>query len=404
VQPDVTIHRTLGHGFDWRSDGVEWPVTTDVGEGLSGVIAGETRVMWLDPSSGLVTYRGVAIEELAATHGFEQVAHLLITGTDAVQGGEEFASFRAQLRAAGRLPGDVVGLVRDLDPGTHPTRMLRAGVSALGCHEASVEDDLAGERHWQEVRVVGQVAALLAEICRHRQGLGRASVSGQASPAEWVLTALNDRSPTAEDVRALDLLWVLYAAHGFDAPTFTSVVVASCRADPYTNLVAGLSALRGRHQGGASERVLDQRLVLDGPDEAERWVRSTVAGGGVVAGFGHRVYRMPDPRAAILRSAAARFARRTGRGRLFEVARAVEGEATRLLAPKGVHVNINFYGAVLFHLLGADPPLGPCLFAVARMAGMVALVREALDTMRLYRPLSRYVGVAQRSLDDRGES
>jgi citrate synthase len=389
---------TLSSAFDWRASHLEWPVTTDVGPGLAGVVATETRVMWLDPSSGELAYRGVPIEALASSPDFEATAHLLIAGRSPTEDPEGLADFRHQVRSSRNLPSDVVDLVRSLDPATHPTRILRAGVSALGCHELSVDDDLEGSRQWRELRVVGQVASLVGEICRYRQGLEPRTPEDGCSLAEGVLAALNDRRPEPDEIQALDLLWVLYAAHGLDAPTFTSMVVASCLADPYYNIVAGLSALRGPKTGGASESVLDQLLALDSPGAAEAWVRSTIDSGGAIAGFGHRAYHMPDPRVVILRKEVAAMARRHGRSELFEIARAVESAATRELAPKGVFINVNFYGALLFHLLGAAPPLAPCLIAVGRMAGMAALVSEALDTIRLYRPLSRYVGAAERDL------
>ena len=395
----MTRLRTLSSGFDWRADHVDWPVTTDVNAGLAGVVAAETRVMWLDPASGELAYRGLPIEGLATGRDFEEVAHLLITGMGSDEDPEGLANFRRQVRSSRDLPADVIDLVRGLDPSTHPTRMLRAGVSALGCHELSAEDDLAGRRHWEELRVVGQVAALVGEICRFRADREPRLPKENCSLADGLLAALNDRPPEADEVRALNLLWILYAAHGLDAPTFPSMVVASCLADPYYNIVAGLSALRGPKTGGASEEVLTQLLPLRDTTEAELWVRRTLDADGVIAGFGHRTYHMPDPRVVILRKEVAAMARSRGRADLFEVARAVESAATRALAPRGIYININFYGALLFHLLGAEPSLGPCLVAVGRMAGMVALVRETLDSIRLYRPLSRYVGPPERDLD-----
>jgi citrate synthase len=403
-QVSSRVLHTLSPEFDWRVDALDWPVTTQVGPGLAGVVATGTRVMWLDPSSGRLAYRGVPVGSLAASPDFERVAFLLITGTASDEAVDSWEGFRHNLRSSRRLPSDVVALVRDLDPTTHPTRSLRAGISALGCHELSVDDDISGDQHWRELRIVGQVAGLVGEIVRHRRGAAAAAGGDcDGSLAYELLCAIGGTPPEPEDVQALDLLWVLYAAHGLDAPTFTSMVVASCLADPYTNVVAGLSALRGWRQGGASEAVPDQLLDRSGPDEAEAWVHARLAEGGSIAGFGHPDYRMPDPRVVILRQTAASLAQRKGHGELFEIARAIEEAATRELTPKGVHVNVNFYGALLFHLLGADPPLAPCLIAIARMAGLVALVREALDGIRLYRPLSRYAGAAPRSIDGGGQ-
>ena len=403
--PEAMVDRpipTLGHGFDWSADRVDWPVTTDVGPGLSGVIAGETRVMWLDPASGRLTYRGVPIETLAVAPDFEATAFLLITGVSAGDEPLLFDRFRATLRSSRELPPPVLDLVDGMGPSVHPTRALRAGVSALGCHELAVDDDLAGQQHWRELRIVGQVAAVVGAVIDRRRGRERRPEDPASSLAGSVVGALAGRPSTAEERQLLDLLWVLYAAHGLDTPTFTSMIVASCRADPYATIVAGLSALRGPRQGGAGEHVLRVLLSLEGADAAERWVRQTVDAGGTIPGFGHPSYRMPDPRVVVLRKAAATHAGRLGKGRLFEVARTVEEEATRRLAPKGVFVNINLYGALLFHLLGAEPAEVPCLIAAARVAGIVALVEESLDTVRLYRPLTRYVGPPPRLVPTRG--
>jgi citrate synthase len=133
-------------------------------------------------------------------------------------------------------------------------------------------------------------------------------------------------------------------------------------------------------------------------------VEQTLHAGGVIAGYGHHAYRMPDPRVVILRKAVASLARSRGRTELFEIARSVEAAATAALAPRGVHINVNFYGALLFHLLGAEPSLVPCLMAIGRMAGTTALVREAHAGIRLFRPLSRYVGPAERHLSKKRRS
>jgi len=391
------VLHTLSDGFDWRVDRLEWPITTDVAPGLRGVIAAQTRVMWLDPSSGRLAYRGVPIESLAERPDFEATAELLITGSAGTGDGGS-THFCDNLRSSRVLPTDVVDLLRGLDPATHPTRALRAGVSALGCHELSVDNDPAGVRHWRELRIVGQVTGLVAQVVFHRRGVPACAADPHESLANGLLRALTGSPAEPEDESTLDLLWVLYAAHGIDAPTFASMVVASCLADPYYNVVAGLSALRGRRQGGAIQTVMEQLLAREDPAEARRWLHRTLAEGGRIAGFGHPDYRMPDPRVVILRKAAAALARRKGEGDLYEVARTIEIAATRELAARDIHVNINFYGGLLFHLLGADPELAPCLIAIARMAGLVALVHESLDTIRLYRPLTRYVGPAERPL------
>jgi citrate synthase len=395
----VTTYRTRSTAFDWKTDHVQWPVTTDVGPGLSGVIANTTEVMWLDPASGNLAYRGRPVESLVLDNGFEEVAYLLITGDDPEPEANAYRDFRRNLRASRRLPPDVVSLIRDLDRTTHPTRVLRAGVSALGCHELSVDDDVDGARHWRELRIVGQVAALVGEIAAYRRGDRSPVPAEDTGLSSGLLSALTGREADPEDIRLLDLLWVLYAAHGLDAPTFTSMVVASCLADPYYNVVAGLSALRGPRQGGAIEAVMTQLTDLESPDRATDLVDRIFTRGGRIAGFGHRSYRMPDPRVVVLRRELSRLARRKRHPEVFDKARSLEAAATLALAPRGVHVNINFYAAPIFTLLGAEPSLVPCLYAVGRTVGMVALVREAMDTIRLIRPLARFTAGDERRED-----
>lgn len=387
---------TVSAYYDWREDELEWPLTSEVAPGLRGVVANGTRVSWLDPASGTLAYRGVPVEQLAGRHTFEGIAQLLITGELPEDSRDN--SFQNKLRASRTLPEGVLQLLTDMQPEqTHPTRLLRAGVSALGCHELSAEDDLAGSEHWRELRIVGQVAALVGQIARLSRGDTPVQFDPGSSLASCMVRAISGEEDP-EDVASLDLLWVLYADHGLDAPTFTSLIVASCLADPYYNVVAGLSALRGPKLGGAIERVHEKVAPLRSPEEGRGWVAGTLQRGGHIPGFGHRMYRMADPRVTVLRRETAAVARRKGQEELFQTARAVEEEATRLLAHKGVHVNINFYAAILLHLLGAPAPLMPCLYMVGRMAGLVARVAEEIEGGRLYRPLARYVGPRERTV------
>jgi 2-methylcitrate synthase len=394
--------RTITGNYSWSEEKLDWPVTSEVGSGFEGVVASSTEISWLDPSSGTLNYRGIPIERLAGTISFEEVTYLLITGKKADKSSPDYPPFLKKLRSDIIIPNEVSDLIRDMDKNTHPTRLLRAGISALGCFELSVDDPMDGEKSWRELKIVGQVAAIVADIARLKNDQPSEELDNNKSIAECILIAMNGVQPDQKEIDALNLLWVLYADHGLDAPTFTSMVVASCLADPYYNVVAGLSALRGKLLGGTGEGVLNQILPLKSPEEAKKWVQELFDDGGKLFGFGHRMYRMPDPRVVLLRKELAAIARFKKEENLFSIARAVEDQATRLLAPKGVHVNINFYAALIFHLLGASNEMVPCLYAIGRMAGLVARVNEELHDNRLFRPLSRYTGTNDRSIPDKG--
>ncbi|MGD8396466.1 MAG: citrate/2-methylcitrate synthase [Candidatus Eiseniibacteriota bacterium] len=383
---------THARDFDWRAERLEWPLAAQVGPGLAGAIACDTAISWVDAARGALYYRGIPIADIAARYDLEQVAYLLIDGRRPEDDPESLAAFRRRLADSRALPQNVVDIVRSLPPDTHPTRLLRAGVSALGCFELTADDDLSGTVIWEDLRIVGQMAELVRVVTCHVAGLEHQPTDFSTTLAQGVIQALEPRCFSDDEVRLLDLCWVLYADHGLDAPTFTGMVVGSCRSDPYYDVVAGLCALRGPLLGGAGEQVLRQLLPLADPDAARAWVAAALARGERIAGFGHRVFHGVDPRVAMLRDEARRLAAPAGRQGLFDVASAVEEETTRRLAARGLATNANFYAAIVYHLLGARPSLVPCLYAVGRVVGIVARVREYLEHNRLFRPESRYVG------------
>jgi len=383
---------TISGNYPWIEEDFSWPVETEVGPGLQGVIASPTEISWLDPTSGSLNYRGFPIEHLAGLLDFESVAHLLITGKTPANDLKAYEEFKNKIRGSLEIPNEVLELVYAQGKETHPTRLLRAGISALGCHEMGIVDDMSGKDHWREMRIVGQVAGLVGEIARFRRDQNRIEMHKNLDLAESMLWSLLDRKPEKREIKALNLLWVLYADHGMDAPTFTSMIVASCLADPYYNIVAGLSALRGKKLGGASEDVYELLSSFSNENQARNEIRHRVESGKKIPGFGHRTYNIPDPRVVILRKEYAAISRKMGVSDRFNIARAVEDEATRLLSSKGIFININFYAALLFNILGAEKEMLPCMIAVGRMAGLVARVNEAMVQNRLYRPLSFYTG------------
>jgi citrate synthase len=371
-------------------------VSSDVGAGLSGVIACETKINWVDPSSAGLAYRGHSLTELARERTFEEVAFLLIEGEFPEKRPSEFSSFISNINQARQLPMQVRDLLISLPATTHPTRLLRAGISAVGCFEMKDIDDYTDDSQWQDVRLIGQMAEIVALIAAHRRGESKVNFERQGSLANLILTALNKEKPRPQHEKLLNIVWTAYADNGLDAPTFTSMIVGSCHADPYYNIVAGLSALRGPYLGGAGERLLVQIGKLRDPSVARAWTNGMIKRGWRIPGFGHRLYQNADPRVELLKPEAEKLASQTGNELFFSVASAMEKEATILLRPKGIAVNINFYASLIFHMLGSEPQMVPCLFAIGRMAGLIARLREYLENNRLFRPLELYIGHAPR--------
>lgn len=387
-----SILRTLDPEFDWRSSKVEWPVTTTTAQGLSGVIACETEVAWVNPNTGELSYRGIPINELVGNTTFEEVTYLLVEGKHWKDRPEEFESFCERIHRVRQMPMQILNIISSQPVTTHPTRLLRAAVSAIGCYEIPAIDSVEESHHWEDVWIISQVAALVGHIARYRKGLRPLISDYRQSLAKDILYMILSTKPTVEQIRLLDLLWILYADHGLDAPTFTGIVVGSTRADPYYNIVAGLSALRGRLLGGTVERVIKTFLGLRDANVARAWTEGMLAKKFVIPGFGHRTYHHVDPRVEIIRNIIPEYAQTDEQKLLLEVAETIEKTASKHLNPKGIYLNINFYSALLFHYLGIEPEMVPCFFAVARMAGLVARVREYLKNNRLFRPTEKYIG------------
>ncbi len=388
---------TLDPNFNWRSKNVEWPVTTITSQGLSGVIACETKVAWVNPNTGDFSYRGIPIQELAGKATFEEVAYLLVEGKRWKEHPEKFKSFCQKLHSVRQMPFEVLHILSSQPVTTHPTRLLRAVISALGCYEMQKMDARDGHHIWGDVYIISQVVALVGHIARYRKGLKPMITDYRQSLARDMLYMILGKKPSLEQEKLLNLLWVLYADHGLDAPTFTGMVVGCTKADPYYNIVAGLSALRGPLVGGAVERVTQMLVGLRDANVARAWTEGMITKGFRIPGFGHRIHNQPDPRVDILRGFLPEYAKTTEQKLLLEVSTTIEETASVHLNPKGIYVNINYYSALLFHYLGVEPEMVTCFYAVGRMAGLVARVREYLKDNRLFRPRERYVGKRDQS-------
>jgi len=388
---------TLDNGFEWKADKIDWPVTTPSGQGLAGAIASETQVALINPNKGELSYRGISIEELAGKASFEEVAYLLVEGRHWKINPDEFQHFCRRLHRVRQMPEEVLNLIASQPLNTHPTRLLRAAISALGCFDIIPHDNLKENQSWEFVWIISQVEAIVGHIARFRMERKPLVSDYRQSLAKDLLYMILNTRPTLQQEKLLNLLWVTYADHGLDATTFTGMVVGSTKTDPYYNVVAGLSALRGPLIGGAVERVIRMLLGLRDANVAKAWTEGMIAKGYIIPGFGQRYSSAKDPRVTILKKFLPEFAETDEQKLLLEVSTTIEEIASPHLNPKGVYVNINFYSALLFHYLGVDPELGPCIYAIGRMAGLVARIKEYSANNKVFWPKEKYVGPTNRS-------
>ncbi len=352
--------------------------------GLEGVLAGETELSMVDGANGRLLYRGYPIGELVERGSFAQVAELLWT-----------AEWRDDARlATAPPPSEVLDTLRLLPPETLPMDALRTAVSVWGA---------VTRPSWPPT--VEQARALtafspsaLAAFARLREGSQPVEPDPQLGLADGFLYQLRGERPDPVAARALDAYFVVGAEHGFNASTFAARVIISTRSDIASAVAGAIGALKGPIHGGAPAEVVNQLHEMGTPEQAERWIRGAVGRGERIMGFGHRVYRAYDPRAAALRTVAEGLTN----AEWLDKAVRVEDIALRVLAElkpdRVIKTNVEYYAAAVLQGVGLPPDLFPATFALARHAGWTASCLEQAAANRLIRPAVRYVGPAERPL------
>src|SRR3989475_4018048 len=377
--------------------------------GLEDVIAARSAVCTIDGGAGRLYYRGYEIGDLAGAVPFEDVTQLLWFGE--LPAPEAARAFRARLVAAREVPAPLLALLKSLPRDGHPLDTLRTAVSAAAALDPDAASIEAEANLRKAIRLTALIPALVAAWHRIRTGREPISTATADSHAAWFLTLLEGTPPAAEVARVMDVALTLHADHEFNASTFATRVAVATRADLHAAIVAAIATLKGPRHGGANEDVLTMLQEIGDPAKAEAFVEGRLGARGAltraeranpkmrVPGFGHRVYRVDDARARVLRGMAKTMALATGRERLFEVAeRVYEATTTRT----GLPVNVDFFSAVVYDALGIPADLCTSIFAVGRVAGWCAHAMEQYADNRLIRPRADYVGVAPRRLAREG--
>jgi citrate synthase len=378
---------------------------SDFKAGLEDVIAARSAICAIDGAAGRLYYRGYEIGELAGTVPFELVTALLWRGE--LPTPKEAGEFRARLEAERGLPAPIVDLLRSLPRDAHPLDALRTAISL----DATLDPDArAGDLDAnvrKSLRLMNRVPEIVAAWQRVRTGREPVPARRGGSHAAYFLSLLEGREPTAEVARVLDVALTLHADHEFNASTFAARVAVATLADLHAAVVAAIATLKGPRHGGANEDVLLMLEEIGDPARAEAFVASRLGSRGAlsraeradpkarVPGFGHRVYRVDDARARVLRGMARTMAEATGRERLFAVAERVY-DAMR--ARSSLPVNVDFFSAVVYDALGIPADLCTSIFATGRVAGWCAHALEQYADNRLIRPRADYTGRAPRPL------
>jgi len=350
-------------------------------DGLEDVVAAETVMSEVDGQRGVLIIRGRSLDDLAGAARFEDVARLLFDGF--------FDGLPADLAPAlGAARVEVFGEVAALDTGLldhSPIEAMRALTARL-----ADGDDLA-----TALRLVAAPAVFTAAVVRAQAGLAPVIPDPSLGHAADILRMVRGAAATQAEADALDTYLVTVSDHGLNASTFAARVIASTRAGLTSAVLGGIGALKGPLHGGAPGPIIDMLNEIGQPANARRWIEQALARGDRLMGFGHRVYRVRDPRADALKAAVRRLRDGSPSGRV-EFAEAVEAAALAILKEhkpdRALDTNVEFYTALLLEALAFPPSAFTCVFAMGRVAGWIAHAREQVAGGRLIRPQSRYVG------------
>jgi citrate synthase len=361
--------------------------------GLEGVIALESALSSIDGQKGELIYRGYNINDLAEGASFEEVVHLLWNGSLPTQ--DELDTLRSELQSERALPAPVMDILRNAPDDAHPMAVLRTAVSSLALYDQEADTMEPAANRRKAARILAQIPTVIASFDRLRKGKDPISPLDHGSMANNFLYMLNGEEPGEAAERVFDVCLVLHADHGLNASTFTGRVIGSTLSDLYSAVSGAIGALKGPLHGGANREVMRMLLEIDeqGADPAE-YVKQKLADGERVMGFGHRVYKTMDPRAAILKDMVRELSEEEGEMKWYEYSM---GILETMQGEKGIDPNVDFFSASTYYQLGLDPDLFTPIFALSRTAGWSAHLIEQWADNRLIRPRAEYVGERDRT-------
>ena len=368
-----------------------------ISRGLDGINIDTSKICFIDGEKGVLIYRGYDIRELADKASFEEVSYLL--WHDDLPTAQELNAFKRDLAPHFAVPKEIYELFGRLPKGAHPMHAIRTAISALAAF-----DENADEVDLENVRRIGmsllaKFPTVTAAFQRIREGKDPVEPDPELSIAGNFLYMLTGEKPSEAATRVMDVALVLHAEHGSNASTFVARSTASSLTDVYSAITAAMASLKGPLHGGANMGVMAALEKIGRVEGVEKYVLDTLAKPkGRVMGFGHRVYRVLDPRANILRDVAKKLAEESGDSKYFEMSLEMERVMDREMEKKGrqVRANVDFFSASVYHMLGFPKDMYTPIFAVARISGWMAHLLEQYADNRLMRPRLVYEGPTDR--------
>ncbi len=353
--------------------------------GLAGIVVGDTAISTVGKAGLGLTYRGYDIHDLAKYALFEEVAYLLIYGQ--LPNRSELQAYQEKLMMLRELPNALKSVLENIPANANPMDVLRTGCSMLGTLEPEskqyTQEDIAD-------RLLASTPGMLLYWYHfHKNGQRIKTSSSEKTIAGHFLYLLQGKTPDELHQQAMNVSLILYAEHEFNASTFAARVTASTEADFYSCIVTGIGTLRGPLHGGANEAAMDLIQTFKTPDEAEAGIKKMLAEKQKIMGFGHRVYKISDPRSDIIKKYSEKLSKQAKDGYFFPISERIEKV---MWNEKKLFPNADFYSATMYHFCGIPTPMFTPIFVMSRISGWSAHIIEQRKDNRLIRPEANYTG------------
>ncbi|QHW30624.1 citrate synthase [Paenibacillus rhizovicinus] len=354
-------------------------------KGLEGIVATTSSISSI--IDGVLTYRGINIDDLAENASFEEVAYLLWYGKLPNQ--SELNELLQQLGEYAAVPASVIDSLKLYPKNTNSMAALRTAVSSLALFDEQANDMSQEANIKKAIKIQAQIPTLIAAFARIREGKEPVAPKAGVSIAYNFLYMLNDQEPDQVAVKALDQALVLHADHELNASTFAARVTVATLSDIYSGITSAIGALKGPLHGGANEAVMVMLEEIGSFANVEPYINQKLANKDKIMGFGHRVYKNGDPRAKHLQKMSRELGKLTGNMELYEMSVKIEEIVT---GQKGLKPNVDFYSASVYTTLGIPRDLFTPIFAISRASGWTAHILEQYENNRLIRPRAEYTG------------
>ncbi|MEQ8464573.1 citrate synthase [Coleofasciculus sp. E1-EBD-02] len=358
--------------------------------GLEGIPAAQSSISYVDGKQGILEYRGIRIEELATKSTFLETAYLLIWGELPTK--EELEAFKTEIIYHRRIKYRIRDMMKCFPETGHPMDALQASAAALGLFYS--KRALPNPSYIREavVRLLAKIPTMVAAFKLMRKGNDPVKPNDDLDYSANFLYMLTEQEPDPLEAHVFDVCLTLHAEHTINASTFSAMVTASTLTDPYAVIASAVGTLAGPLHGGANEEVISMLEEIGSVENVRPYLEDCLQRKAKIMGFGHRVYKVKDPRATILQHLAEQLFEKFGSDKYYEIALELEQAVEEKLGHKGIYANVDFYSGLVYRKLGIPTDLFTPIFAIARVAGWLAHWKEQLGENRIFRPTQIYTG------------